>query len=276
MVVRAVVDVDARLEQADPARTIGAGLELHPERVARLRVGELLLACERDLHRPAARARQRRGEGLVLGHLRLRAEPSADRDFAANHLLAPEPEHVRKLVHHEVRRLCRGPELEALPLRVPARDADVLLHHRVRDARIPVGAARRQRALAPAELHVSPRALVVQRHVGLAVLSIVQTRCAGRERLVERERRRQTPVLHIDRGERAIGLLLRVGRDGRDLFADVAHHVLGERRAVGLVAAAVDVAHALGEVGGGDDGTHARHRFRSRGIKMRDLGMRMR
>ncbi len=108
------------------------------------------------------------------------------------------------------------------------------------------------------------------------MLSLVQTRCSGRERLVERERRRQTPVLHIDRGERAIGLLLRVGRDGRDLFADVAHHLLGERRAVGLFAAAVDVARALGEVGGGDDGAHARHRFRFRDIKMRDLGMRMR
>ena len=194
VVVRAVVDVDARLEQADPSRAIGTRLEAHAEGMARLRGGELLLARERDLHGPPARAGERGRKGLVLGHLRLRAESSTDGDLAADDLLAFQTEDMRELVHDEVRRLRRRPQLEPFALRIPAGDADVLLHHRMCDARVPVGPARRKRAFTSTELNVSPRALVVERDVRLAVRAVVQVRRVRRERLVERERSRQAPV----------------------------------------------------------------------------------
>ena len=93
-----------------------------------------------------------------------------------------------------------------------------------------------------------------------------------RQGRLEVQHRGERLVDHVDRGEGRLRGLRRGGRDGRHRLAEVADLVAREDR---LVLEGAPVSH-VGDVGGGDDGAHARQRAGARDVEADDPGVRQR
>jgi len=272
--------------EPDPTRLGGdapvlrdAGPELHDGALTRIGRRQLLLARRDDLHRPAALPGEEGGDVL-----------DADPQLAAE--AAPDARH-----HHAD---LRGRDPEDLGERVldlerelgvrPYRDLAGAVPRRHRRARLRVALMHHPGAepvledavgLLEAALHVAhddPRAVtdvplaVEDRHRGVALPCLVDQRRPRRQGRLEVQHRRERLVGHVDGGEGRLRRLRRGRRDGRHGLADVADLVAGKDR---LVLERAPVAH-VGDVGGGDDGAHARQRAGARGVEADDPGVRQR
>ena len=135
--------------------------------------------------------------------------------------------------------------------------------------------------LLEAALHVTrddPRAIadialaVEDRNRGVALPCLVDQRGPRRQGCLEVQHRGERLVDHVDGGE---GRLCRLGsrrRDRRHGLAHVTHLVLREGR---LVLEPASVAH-VGDIGSGNDGTHAGQRGGTRDVETGNPGVRQR
>ena len=201
VVVGAVVDQDPRLAVRQPSVPVDPRGQLHVEGVPALRGRELLGAAEDEPHGPAGADGERAGEHLLVGDLRLGAEPAAHGDLAHDDLAHVEIQDPGDLLAHEVGRLGGRPELEPARFRIPAGEGAVRLHARVRLPAEPVAPRDRGAGGAAAGLDVAVGALDHERDVGPRRAGVKSRGAVGQGRRDGGDRG-QRLVAHADGAER--------------------------------------------------------------------------
>jgi hypothetical protein len=235
---------------------------------------ELLLARPAPLHRPPGLQREQRAD-RVGRRVDLAAETAADRPADELELVQRHLEVRRDNAHREVHRL------RARIDRQPAvglghGDADLRLHRHLLDRLRPVHALNDRVRLVerPVDIALANAAVVVRAVVRIDVAPLMDLRSLRVERQPHVEQRLALLELNLDRLDRGLRGLLRLGGDDGDRLALVADVVLREQRLVGGDAETFEVAvDVLGHVGVRDHGVHALHRLRLRGVEPRDGGM---
>ena len=98
-------------------------------------------------------------------------------------------------------------------------------------------------------------------------------RSVGIERQTDVEQGRLLLEADLDRVDRRLRCLLRLGRDRGDRLALVADLAVGEQRLVARDSEPFEMAvHVPRNVGGGDDRVHALQRLGLRRVELRDRG----
>ena len=240
----------------------------------------------RQPHGTAGRVRQRGGQRFQL-RVGLAAEPAAEvRDDDAD-ARQRDVEHLGQLDADRVGILGRRPHGEAAGL-VPGGDRRVRLHRVVLDRRkaerVPddeVGRRQRRGGVAAREVElvtdVRARPGPERREIGEVAgqrLARVDERRAGRQRILERQRRRQRLVVDVDQLERGGRRRLVDGGDRGHRLALVTRDVDGQDRTVAKRRAEVRI--APGEVGAGQHGHHAGQRAGPSGLHAREAGVSVR
>ena len=232
----AVVRVAAGVDVAD-ALPCNDGAVVHHPRAYRPAGGvtahrsHRFVDGQRQSHRPARLAAQRRDERFDLG-VRLAAVAAAHERDDNLHLVQLAPEEARNLRLHEERVLCRRPEADAV--RFVAGDAGVRLHRVVIDHRERERVLEDAVATAERRVHVAPLEAVLVADVG-----VVDGFAGLVERFVDAGNRWQLLVFDVDEFDCGLG-----GREvdcgnRRDGLALEAHLVDGNDGAVLLIGAVV-------------------------------------
>ena len=206
----------------------------------------LLAARERAADGPSGALGDLRGDERVLAGMVLRAEAAAHEVADDAHLVLRDAELLGGLRAHAPDELRRGVEVEDVAF--PLADRLVRLHRVVQDGLRPVLGLDHDVGLGEAALDVA----------AVVALGLVDQRALP-DRLVRVEQGLEHLPLDVDQADGRLGLLERVGRDGRDRCALVG----------GLAREDVEVVR-------GEDRAHARGVGRGRQVELRDARVRVR
>ncbi len=237
-------------------------------------------------HRPAGHSREGGSQRLEL-RVGLAAEAAAQQRHGDSDAAGVQRKHCRQLRADRERVLRRRPHGEAA-LVVPVGQRAVRLHGVVLDAGEPVGVLEHEVGAGERLPHVAAGVVELVADVGPGLrpqrgevrevpgqrLTGVHQGGAGRQRLLQRRHRRQLLVLHLDEVQRLRRRRLVHRGNRHHRLALVADDLAGQEGPVAQGGPVERVAER--EVGGGQDGIHARHLARRAHVHAEQARVRIR